>query len=130
LVERRTVAPNVAGSNPVSHPILQPDFMTLTLTLVFLALLIGYALGKTAAPSLHSLEGHLQGIRSSLEQLTKSLCGDKDIERARKMTARDGGELSEEELDYDGGSLNRIEHVIRGLAERVESRAEDAKKTG
>jgi hypothetical protein len=104
--------------------------MILTVTLVFIALLIGYAVGKTAAPSLYSLEKHLEAIRSSLEQLTKDLCGDKESENARKMLAEDGGELSEEDLAYDGGSLRRIEHVISGLADRGEGLAEAAKKKG
>lgn len=104
------------------------DNVALTLTLVFLALLIGYSLGKAAAPSLHSLEEHLEAIRSSLEQLTKALCGDKDRERAIRMSAADGAELSEEDLAYDGGSLKRIAREIRGFAERVESLAEAAKK--
>jgi hypothetical protein len=102
--------------------------MILTLTLVLLALLIGYALGKTAAPSLHSLEEHLEAIRSSLEQLTKALCGDKDIERVRKLIVADGGELGEVELAYEGGSLERIESVIRGLVGQVESLTEVASK--
>ena len=101
--------------------------MTLTLTLVILALLVGYALGKMAAPSYRGLEDHLQAIRSSLEELTKPLCGDKNTERAIRMLSADGGELSEEDLAYDGGSLNRIEREIRGFAERVETLAEGAK---
>lgn len=104
------------------------DKMTLTLTLVFLALFVGYVLGKTAAPSLHSLEEHLEAIRSSMEQLTKSLCGDKDMEKAIEETNEVGATLSEEELAYDGGSLKRIENVIGNLATRVESLAEAAKK--
>jgi preprotein translocase subunit SecG len=104
------------------------DKVTLTLTLVFLALLIGYALGKTAAPSLHSLEEHLDAIRSSLEQLTKALCGDKDRERMISMINDDGAELSTEDLAYDGGSLNRIRGEIRGLSDRVVFLAEAASK--
>jgi len=102
--------------------------MTLTLILVILSLLVGYALGRVAAPSFRGVEGHLQSIRSSLEQLTTALCGDRDTERAIEVLAADGGELSEEDLTYDGGSLKRIEGVILGLARHVESVAESARK--
>ena len=102
--------------------------MTLTIVLVFLALLIGYALGKTAAPALHNLDRHLEDISSSLHELTKALCGDKRLERAIEMTNEVGATLSEEELAYDGGSLKRIEYVIGNLAARIESLAEAAKK--
>jgi hypothetical protein len=104
------------------------DKVILTIVLVFLALLIGYALGKTAAPSLNNLDQHLEGISSSLDQLTKALCGDKRLERAIEETNEVGATLSEEELAYDGGSLKRIEYVIGNLAARVESLAEAAKK--
>jgi len=63
-----------------------------------------------------------------LEQLTKELCGDKQLEEARRALAESGGELGEQDLAYDGGSLKRIEGVIRGLSERVESLAKDTKK--
>lgn len=106
------------------------DKVTLTIVLVFLALLIGYALGKTAAPSLHNLDQHLEDISSSLEQLTKALCGDKGLERAIEKTNQVGATLSDEELAYDGGSLNRIECVIRSFAERVGNLAEAAEKSG
>ena len=102
--------------------------MTLTIVLVFLALLIGYALGKTAAPALHNLDQHLENISSSLDELTKALCGDKGLERAIEMTNEAGATLSEEELAYEGGSLKRIEYVIGNLAARVESLTEAAKK--
>jgi hypothetical protein len=102
--------------------------MTLTMILVFLALLIGYALGKTAAPSLQNLDQHLEDISSSLEELTKALCGDKRLERAIEMTNEVGATLSEKELAYEGGSLKRIEYVIGNLATRVESLAEATKK--
>lgn len=102
--------------------------MTLTLTLVFLALFVGYVLGKTATPSLHNLEEHLENISSSLDELTKVLCGDKRLERSIEMTNEVGATLSEEQLTYEGGSLNRIENVIGNLATRVESLAEAAKK--
>ena len=102
--------------------------MTLTLTLVLLALFVGYVLGKTAAPSLHSLEEHLENISSSLDELTKALCGDKRLERSIEMTNEVGATLSEEQLAYEGGSLKRMENVIGNLATRVESLAEAAKK--
>jgi hypothetical protein len=102
--------------------------VTLTIVVVFLALLIGYALGKTAAPSLHDLEQRLEDIGSSLEQLRKALCGDEHLERTIDMTNEAGATLSEEQLAYDGGRLNRIECVIREFAERVENLAEAAKK--
>lgn len=102
--------------------------MTLTIVLVFLALLIGYALGKTAASSLDNLDQHLEDISSSLGELTKALCGDKGLERAIEKTNEVGATLSEEELAYDGGSLKRIENVIGNLAARVESLAEATKK--
>ena len=101
--------------------------VTLSIVLVFLALLIGYALGKTTAPSLHNLDQHLEDISSSLDRLTKALCGDKRLERAIEMTNEAGATLSEEELAYEGGSLKRIEYVIGNLAARVESLAEAAK---
>jgi len=87
--------------------------MTLTLTLVVLALLIGYALGKTASPSLYNLEQHLKDIKASLEKLSIALCGDKGHEKAIEGMLTDGVELSAEDLAYDGGSLRRIENAIR-----------------
>jgi hypothetical protein len=104
------------------------DEVTLTIVLVFLALLIGYALGKTAAPSLHNLDQHLEDISSSLGELTIALCGDKRLERTIEETNEVGATLSDEELTYDGGSLKRIENVIGNLATRVESLAEATKK--
>jgi hypothetical protein len=102
--------------------------MAFTLTLVFLALLIGYALGKTAAPSLHTLDEHLGAISSALQQLTKALCGDKDIETSIRMTNDAGFDLSAEDLAYRGGSLRKIETAIGGLDERVRRLAEVTKK--
>jgi hypothetical protein len=104
--------------------------VTLTLTLVFFALLIGYALGKTAAPSLHGLDKHLEDIHASLEQLRKENCVvTNSLTKARRLLAESGGELTEEDLDYDGGSLKRIEHAISSLADRVVKLAEASKKT-
>jgi hypothetical protein len=102
--------------------------LTLTLLLVIFALLIGYGLGRTATPSLRKLEGHLEAIGSSLSQLTKALCGDKDIETSIRMTNDAGFELSAENLAYRGGSLRKIETAIGGLGERVGRLAEAAKK--
>jgi hypothetical protein len=82
--------------------------MTLALLLlVAFALLIGYGLGRSAAPSFRRLEEHLETISSSLSQLTKDLCGEKGIEKSMRLTNDAGGELSAQDQGYTGGSLNK-----------------------
>ena len=82
--------------------------MTLTLLLlVAFAILIGYGLGRSAAPSLRKLEEQLEAISCSLSQLTKGVCGDKGIERSMRLTNDAGGDLSAEDPTYAGGSLNK-----------------------
>jgi hypothetical protein len=103
--------------------------MTLTtLLLVAFALLIGYGLGRTTAPSLRKVEEHLEAISCSLCQLTKDLCGDKVIETRIKLTNDAGADLSAEDLTYSGGSLNKIERVVYSLGERFGHLAKAAKK--
>jgi hypothetical protein len=86
----------------------------LCVVLIVLSLLVGYLLGRTAPQPDSS--GQLEAIQSALEELTRKLCGDKDLEKAIEMTNEAGATLSDEELAYDGGSLKRIEQVIRESA--------------
>ena len=101
--------------------------MEVTIVLVLLGVIVGYALGKAASPSLDKIEQGLESISSSLQKLTKALCGDRLLERAIKETNEVGATLSDEELAYEGGSLDRMSRTLQDLARRVASLTVDAK---
>ena len=100
----------------------------LTLVLIVLALLVGYVLGRTASQPDYSSQ--LDAIHSAIEELTKSLCGDKGLEKAIEQMNDAGATLDEEMLAYEGGSLTRIEHVVGALSRQTENLAEAKKIPG
>ncbi len=72
--------------------------MEVTIVLVLLGVVVGYALGKAASPSLHSVEQGLESINSSLQKLTKQLCGDKSLEKSIEFANEVGATMSEEQF--------------------------------
>lgn len=90
----------------------------LCFALIVLCLLVGYLLGKNASQADYS--GQLEAIHAAIEELTKNLCGDKGLESEIETMNEAGATLSDEELAYEGGSLDRIEREIRALSQEIE----------
>jgi hypothetical protein len=88
----------------------------LCVVLIVLSLLVGYLLGRTASQPQPDYSSQLEAIQSAVQELTNDLCGDKTLEESIRMTHEHGATLTDEELEYEGGSLKRIEWAVGNLS--------------